>query len=385
MGTKKQKIKKILVLLVLAVFPFGQLLGIFTESALNVSFRVHPIDIIVFFTLCFTTSIYGLKPILFKYRYIFVPIIFSFVLSIFLGSTSLIGFLYLIRLLTYLLFFVSIFERKIIISKSALPQAMIIVGVLISLFGWVQYLLYPDLVSLKYFGWDDHYYRLTSTMLDPAFTGILLVLAILLSLDVYLKSRTKVHLLATIFFLVSLAFTYSRASFAALLIGLSVLLLKKHKSLFMAIATALIILIAILPRNMGGEGVRLLRTSSTIQKIENYKDSLKIISSSPLFGVGYNNICLAKNNLSLNISKQENSCSGLDNSFLLIVASMGIISFIGFVYFFREIWPQLGGLWKASAVSLAFHTLFTNSIFYSWVIIWMALLLALPKNLRSKV
>ena len=47
-----------------------------------------------------------------------------------------------------------------------------------AVFGWIQYFFWPDLTYLKYLGWDDHYFRLTGTFLDPNFMGLVLVLGL---------------------------------------------------------------------------------------------------------------------------------------------------------------------------------------------------------------
>ena len=78
-------------------------------------------------------------------------------------------------------------------------------------------------------GWDDHLYRLIGTFLDPGFTAIILVFGFLTSLAYYLKPaapkggfKNKYFLLISIFLFVSILFTYSRAGYIALIVGMGI-------------------------------------------------------------------------------------------------------------------------------------------------------------------
>ncbi|MEK7542910.1 MAG: hypothetical protein AAB503_01210, partial [Patescibacteria group bacterium] len=87
---------------------------------------------------------------------------------------------YLIRLISYISFFIylwNIFSNEKLRENSL--RLLIIVSILVAIFGWLQYLFFPDLRVLKYVGWDDHLYRLTGSFLDPGFSAIILVLGFL--------------------------------------------------------------------------------------------------------------------------------------------------------------------------------------------------------------
>ena len=58
----------------LAVFPLGQLPGIFTQNLLHLGFRLHPLDILVLFTVIFMHIVCGGKSIL-KLLHPFLPFI----------------------------------------------------------------------------------------------------------------------------------------------------------------------------------------------------------------------------------------------------------------------------------------------------------------------
>lgn len=376
-GHKPQRTLDYLLLLLLGVFPLGQLPGILNQSLLGTGFRPHTLDIIVLFTTIFmaltTKKVVEFKAI----GAAVVALLFSAALFAFTPNFDLAGLLYAVRAVAYLLFLDLLLRH--FFSKRLMLRALVLVGVGVALFGWVQYVFYPDLTSLKFVGWDDHYFRLTSTFLDPAFTGILLAFAALASVGLYLRTKKQAFLLMLAAFMLSLGFTYSRASFLAFIIGLFFLLRQGNKTLFAVLVVGFALIVLLLPSSVGGEGVKLARTSSISQKIESYKASLQIISRSPLFGVGYNNICRAKESLNIAPESHRNSCYGLDNSFLYIWATTGILGLLAFGSLFIRLYSKMGSslygqLARASMAALAFHALFSNTIFYSWVVVWMTIL-----------
>jgi hypothetical protein len=386
MGKSKLTIIDYFLLLTLGLFPFGVLPGIFFKNIFNLPFRLHPIDLVVSATVIFMIlNTDSLKRIM-QNGYIFVVILFSTLFSLFGSRFDFYGLIYLGRLIVYLMFFMSLTLKTNKTSKTQTLKLLILVGLVIGVFGWIQYFLFADLTNLKYFGWDDHYFRLVSTFLDPAFNGVLLVLSILSAIVFYLLTKNKLILPTILFLLVSLGFTYSRASFLALVIGLSVLLYKSHKRSLLLFVLLLLFIIFSLPQSPGGEGVKLTRVSSIEQKVENYATGFRLISTSPLLGIGYNNICSAKKALNIDISQQINSCYGLDNSFLLVWASMGILGLLSVSWYFVGIYKDTvddiyGMLFKASTGAVLFHALFTNTLFYPWVIVWIAFLMSASRSL----
>src|SRR3989344_5379179 len=97
------------------------------------------------------------------------------------------GGFYLVRLSIYTLLFFAIHDivRRSVFWKKHIPIFLISAGVLVVLFGFIQYIFYPDFKNLAELGWDVHYFRLASTFFDTGFAGILIVLLlILLSLKI---------------------------------------------------------------------------------------------------------------------------------------------------------------------------------------------------------
>lgn len=291
---------------------------------------------------------------------------FSFLMSLFTGRATLVGFLYLIRLASYLCLSQVVFwlVKSRQLSKNKLIQALIVLSVCVAIFGLIQYLFLPDLTAMKFFGWDDHYYRLVSTFLDPAFTGIILVLGI--NLVLVKKESFKYFLLFVLG--VSLALTFSRASFLTLIASFVFLTIQKENLKSMAFVIVVLFLAIIFAPKPAGEGVKLTRTSSITQKLDNYKFSLEIVKNEPLFGVGFNNICEYKTGE----EKKDNSCAGLDNSLLFVWATTGVVGLASFIYFFNKLYI-LKPI-RPSLIAILVHAQFTNTFFYAWVMFWLMLL-----------
>ncbi len=366
-----KKIKKLisckLLLIIFAIFPFGQIDKLIF-SLLGVNIPLHLIDVFVFLFVILN------RPVLpRKVKSFFVVLLFSWALSFLAIQNYAIypGVFYLLRFFVYMSFGFSCyrFDRK----KIDLSKTLFLLGFVIAIAGLLQYFLIPDIRELKILGWDDHYFRLVSTFLDPAFTGILLVLSIFIFLASKL-SRKKSNYIFLGLVLLALLLTYSRASFIALVVGGFVYFSFKKSKLFLVLGILFIFLIPLLPHK-SSEGANLLRTKSIQLKIVNYKESFQIISRNPVFGVGFNNICFYREK-----DLNSHSCSGLDNSFLFMLATTGVLGTIAFCDIFFSGLKNLSKkrkplIWSSFAVILL-HSMFTNTLFYPYIILWMGLLIS---------
>jgi hypothetical protein len=343
MGKAKTKIASVLFFVLLVVFPFGQIIRVG---------KFQPLDFVVglIFLYCL---IYRLpKPLIFKYWQNFILVaVFSYLLN----PVSL-GWFYLIRLVIYLYLFVFVRQIK---PKLAI-DSLLLVAAFVAIFGWLQYFFYPDLRALTWLGWDDHYYRLVGTFLDPAFTAIILVLGSIIAL-------VKKKNLLFFFLMISLAFTYSRAGYLAFFASFLYLnLTTKNLKKFLLYTSCFILLVILLPRP-GGLGVELERTVTISSRLTNYQEGLAIFAKSPLFGVGFNNLCAFRKDPGLH------SCFGLDSSLLLVLATTGVVGLLIFIYaLFKSFY--LNRLFSFSLVAVLVHSLFSNSLFYPWVMAWLAIL-----------
>jgi len=388
--TKRTKIAEWLVFLYLVLFPFGQIIR-WGVSFGQLKITLHPGDIITGLVLLLFLLTRFPKPGIYRHIKNFLYIsLFSifFSLAFFKTPKTLYGSLYLLRFWGYSALFITSWNlvRKRV-SREKLFNSLILVTFAVGIFGWIQYFFYPDIRPLVEWGWDDHLFRLVGTFLDPTFTSIILVFGFILSLAKYLDKKREAVLAGCVFFLITLAFTYSRAGYLALLAGaLALLIIKKKVKSFIFVFLALLSLLILLPRP-GSEGVKLERVTSVLARGRNYLQTFEIIKKSPLLGVGFNNFCLARNIVLGDVPTLSHSCSGSDASIMLVIAATGILGLISFLTMVVEVFKSLsrnvyGVAFIASASALGIHGFFSNSYFYAWVMGFMGILLALA--LREK-
>jgi hypothetical protein len=385
-STKKDKILPLIIFLYLALFPFGQLPKLLLEL-IGVYLFSNGADFLILGYFAYSLLNYDQLRALCshkKYKATVSLVLFSLVLGTAIFGINLIAIFYAVRLIIYLYFFikVSIYVSNHKKFRETLPIYLIVVGTCVGIFGLMQYLFIPDTRQLFVLGWDDHYYRLISTFLDPAFTGIILVLTILLTIS-YLKKR--VFMIVGINML-ALALTFSRASYLAGGIGIFLLSYTKFRNLrkIVLIMLCFSLLVLLLPKP-AGEGVNLLRTKSIFLKLGNYQDALILIKQFPLFGVGFNFICTARGAILNQKEALSHSCSGIDNSILFIIATTGLVGGIHFVdlalHTFRNTTKKaLGAIFILSSFVVVIHSLFTNTFFYPWVIGWLGFLWAISRT-----
>jgi hypothetical protein len=389
------KISKIIPFLIfsyLILFPLGQIIS-FRFKLAGFTIPFHPTDFIIFAL--------GLSYILNYKNKLSSPAIkmveflgvlaFSLVfsLTIFPSSKILIGTLYLIRLIFYFIFGLSITVYAASQNKkNLLINSLLVVAFFLGLFGLMQYVSWPDLRPFFEYGWDDHLYRLVGTFLDPTFTGLFLVFGSILSLSFWYKLKKKNYLFLFFFLTLSLILTYARACYLAYAASIGYLMIKNKdlKLILLAIISFVLILFAIPFKE--GEGVNLARTRSIFFRAENYQEALILIKKSPVFGLGYNNLCIAKEKYLNKVDLGSHSCSGFDASLLLLLSTGGIVGLTIFSFLVFDFYKNLSGFWgniiKLSFVALLIHSLFVNSLFYPWVLGWFFILLGISGVLINK-
>ena len=296
-------------------------------------------------------------------------------------TNSIPGLLFLIRLIAYFYTFVVSYiwvSKDIGLRRNLLLNSLFGILVLTAIFGWLQYVYIPDVRWLFVWGWDDHLYRLVGTFLDPGFMSLFMAFGGIMAMDKYSKEKKKVYIFLFLFFLMTLAFTYSRAGFIALFAGLFYFFSKGKLRLFSFIFVLFILIVLLLPRP-SSEGVKLERSFSISLRLNNYIDTIQTFTKSPLFGVGYNNLCFEKKK-TWSLTYPSHSCSGSDASLLTVLVTTGVPGLIIYLNLLKEIYvntlkTKMGKAYVSLLVALLVHSIFNNSLFYSWVIIFMFLFL----------
>ena len=290
------------------------------------------------------------------------------------------GSLYLLRWVGYAGVYFALVGS--LVSSVFLLRGLFILGTGLAVAGLLQFVFYPDLRNLMYLGWDPHYYRVFSTLFDPNFAGILFVLTLIVGVYLFLQKRSIWMIGGIGITMTALLLTYSRSSYLGFLaaIGTWIVIRRKWK---VGLVGLLLFLIAIvyLPRP-GREALSLDRFDSTVSRLSNWRQSVQRISQKPILGYGFNVLPFLQQESSL-FSKAG---AGIDNSFLFVGVTTGLV---GLIVYGWLLWSMIGvgkraliakktsilGIaYLATLAAIAVDSMFVNSLFYPWVMVWVWIL-----------
>lgn len=346
------------------IWPFGQLLRF------NVfGFNLYLLDLFTFFllfVLVFKKGKTSVKNPIFKPLIIFLSVTsLSLVMAKpHLSSMQfLTAFLYLARLWSY----PSIFFALQFVDYAKLKTSLIFSFTIFTLIGLGQYVFRPNMTDLKFLGFDDHYYRLIGSLFDPNFSGLVFSV-----LTLFLLTQKK-WILAVIT-LISLALTFSRASYLTLIFGLLIFYLFKRPKIVLIGILTLSLFIFLIPKPFG-EGVNLFRTFSIFSRLDSLKAGVGLFMQKPILGWGYNTLTNLNGNR-----------IGIDNSFVYIMATSGALGFLSFLNLIFVLFRYTSSSAINKLLTLVlFHSLFNNSFFFIWINTLFWLLAGLSKNLRQEI
>ena len=296
--------------------------------------------------------------------------------------------LYFIRWIAYasIIFIIPMFDNPF---KKIITKFLILIGALIVVLGYIQYLLYPNLRNLYYLGWDEHLYRLFSTFLDPNFAGAFFVLYFLFLLNILIESFKKQSRIFSLYLgviafltLIAIFLTYSRSALLMLIVGAFVFLfLNTKKTQAILVVVIFLLSTTLVPKAYKTEGTNFFRIASSEARLGSAKQAIEIIRKNPFFGVGFNAYRYAKSRYGFQPSMLEGSHAdaGTDNSFLFLLATTGVIGFIAYLYMWFKILKIniRSKLLIASISALFVDSLFVNSLFYSFLMFWIWALVGL--------
>lgn len=230
--------------------------------------------------------------------------------------------------------------------------------------GLLQYLWYPELRNLYYLGYDPHSYRWFGLFLDPNISSLILVWIIFYFWEQKIKIAKPLIALSFI----SLLLTYSRAGWLSFLAALVYKNYQKKSVKTLLFYLGFLLLgILMLPRYFG-EGTNLLRTNSVMAKIESSQIVWSKIKAKPILGIGFNNIHLIKN--SQNEPIANNSLYGIDNSWLTILITSGILGLGALLKLVKDVWDKSTKEMKILAIAYLVHSFSVNSFFIPSVFIF---------------
>lgn len=296
-----------------------------------------------------------------KLIYLFLASIsISWIMAFFENRFDLKAILYFSRLVTYVIF-VFLLQRKLN-DKNWLWR---LVSINLLILGFVQYFLLPDLRFLIYEGFDDHFFRMSSTILDPSFLGLIFVF----NLNFYLWQRNKNWALILLFSL-ALLLTYSRAAYLALFISTLILLARDKtqiKKLLISYLAVFLICLPFLPKQSGGDGVNLFRQKSIEVRLTNDLEILNNIKGAQwLFGQG---LFIPKANLKKNYETTPIHAHFADNLIVFLISNIGIIGSGLLALLVLRIFDPKDKEGLILLSSLLVHGMFNHNISQSFVLL----------------
>lgn len=307
----------------------------------------------------------------------------------------IISSLYLIRFILYAgIYFVIIDLDKNIFKK--IPFYMFIAGSLIIFFGILQYIFYPNLNSLYHLGWDNHMYRLFSTFLDPNFAGAFLVLFLIfiyiLKDKIFLKKYLWISYLIILLNILAIVLTFSRGALLMLMVSLiTYSFLTRNWKITIGLIFSLIMIFIILSPKFYIENMNLFRFASTEARLASSKSAISIWKQNPM-GVGFNTYRYARKeyeNTEWTNYGPSHAGSGVDNSFVLTLVTAGFVGFAAYIYLLYKILKlgfdnikknKFALILTVSLVGLIVNSLFINSLYYSFLLFWLFVLIGLTER-----
>ena len=290
------------------------------------------------------------------------------------------GSLYLLRWVVYAGVYFALAGS--LVSSVFLLRGLFLLGTGLAVAGLFQFVFYPDLRNLMYLGWDPHYYRVFSTLFDPNFSGILFVLTLIVGVYLFLQKKSIWTIGGIGITMTALLLTYSRSSYLGFLaaIGTWIVIRRKWK---VGLFGLLLFLVAIvyLPRP-GREALSLDRFDSTVSRLANWRQSVQRISQKPMVGYGFNVLPFLREESSVS----SKAGAGIDNSFLFVGVTTGLVGLIAYGWLLcsmigvgnRALIAKktsiLGTAYLATLVALVVDSMFVNSLFYPWVMVWVWIL-----------
>jgi O-antigen ligase len=232
----------------------------------------------------------------------------------------------------------------------------------------IQLFVFPNLKFIESYGFDPHFFRAVSTWLDPNYFGFAMVFGIIFILGTKYK-KVWIKWVSFLLTFASLITTFSRSSYLILAIAFIAFALLKRSVKIISIGLIIIVIslvIFIFPRQSLEKGRNIDRNMSADLRLGSYAQAVDLFQGRPLTGVGYNLIRYEKNNRGwvLDLHEGGNSGAGFDSSYLVIIASMGVLGASVFALFiFKLLDIASGGVLsnKNSIVSML-KTRFNNQI-----------------------
>lgn len=302
-------------------------------------------------------------------------------------KTATWGWLYLTRFVVLLTFIAgSLWTFRQVNKEFWLQASLIYANMLFVGWGFLQLVLIPDLRWLHTLGFDDHVFRLASTLLDPNWAGALLGIWSLWLLELQKKhSKWSFFYQILLFFnILALTLSFSRASWLAFAISLPFLFsFTKNwvRPKYIVMLLVFVILSALYAHFFSSEGTKIFRFNSILYRFEaisEYFSSLEwwqvLIGTGFLFPVR------------LEIPEYADlTARQITNSWLIPFSAGGVLM-MGWLttkwkFWFNK-WRTSSNLTKSLVVFILIHGFFNATLVFPFLILLLGLIWVVEKLSR---
>ena len=265
-------------------------------------------------------------------------------------------------------------------------------------FGIVQAIFLPGFSQLVYAGsrpyldWDPQGHRLVSTILDPNIAGAMLMAILLVELA-QISVGVRVPRWKPLVLFAALVLTLSRSSALGLVLGIGVIVAVYGvpKRLLRAAAVAFVIALAALPKlvTFAASYNKLgLSDASAMARLAAWGMALKVFADHPWIGVGFNTYGFVVER-EYGVPRLGVANYSADGGLLFAAVLTGAVGLALLLWMFILVYRRCASVWRAkvataehrgiaigtlaSIVATAAHSVFVNSLFTTFVmeIMWV--------------
>lgn len=376
-------LSRLTLLIVFLTFSLGQLVAI--QKTLIYGFYLYDVVLIIYVLLGIMHTLKTKE--LFLPKSSFLLFIFSFIMVF--SIVRLIGRIptnqlylalgYVFRWFIYLSAGLICYNqlRQKALSKELLIKYIILSTALVSLFGFFQLAIFPDLTKFDVtLGWDPHKNRLVSTFLDPNFVGAYITLGVICLTFFKNLYRRNIYILLYFIHVIALILTSSRSTWLMFALFIVIYGMTINKKLIAASFVIFILIYFAVPRIQTRISGTTDPADSAYYRFISWQNTFAIIKENYLFGVGYNRLRFVQKDYALFAagSLGGHAGSGSDSSVLTIFVTTGVFGAIiflaGYLYGIKT-----SLLWRSIAIPLLVESSFVNSLLYPQILfVWIVML-----------
>lgn len=288
--------------------------------------------------------------------------------------------IYTVRFTAYILFGWLMLTGKLLLLRKNIPGVLYLSGIILAVSGLLQFVFLPDGRFLAMSGWDPHYFRTFSTLLDPNFLGGFFVLTLLLIFQ-HLKTSKKWFFFFALVYLVLIT-TFSRSSYLMFLVSF-LTLAAVRRSVKIAVSAVFLFSICLLVFQVYIRAVNQIIVLDRIQtaslRLATWQQGLEIFWRNPVLGAGFGSYQMAIKTYNLGTKEflESHGSTTNDSSLLYVAATTGIVGLFMYALFLIslvKVQQSKKQILVPAILGLMVHSVFVNSLFYPFILIWTVLM-----------